>query len=137
MSLLTTLKETLTSIDPHQSFELGRVDSFADGVINISGFGNLVYMEVVLVQISDRLSVPALVLEINLQSAKALLLDQTPVKAGMAVKSYNQILKLKVDPELRGVVYDAFGRVILGEDSDSERLVEILIEDNAPELIDI
>lgn len=136
MSLLTTLKETLINIDPYQSFELGRVDSFADGVINISGFGNLVYMEVVLVQISDKVSVPALVLEVNLQSAKALLLDQTPVKAGMEVKSYNQILKLKVDSELRGVVYDAFGRVILGEDSDLENLVEILIEDNAPELID-
>ena len=136
MSLLTTLKETLINIAPYQSFELGRVDSFADGVINISGFGNLVYMEVVLVQISDKVSVPALVLEVNLQSAKALLLDQTPVKAGMEVKSYNQILKLKVDPELRGVVYDAFGRVILGEDSDLEKLVEILIEDNAPELID-
>ncbi len=137
MSLLTSLKESLLAIPTSSDiFELGIVDSYADGVINISGFTKLVYMEVVEVQVSASVSVPALVLEIKTDTAKALLLDQIPVKAGLSVKSYNNLLKLKVDPELRGVVYDAFGRVVYGQNSNSEEMIQILIEDNAPELID-
>jgi F-type H+/Na+-transporting ATPase subunit alpha len=135
MQLLEHLKNTLTET-PNNSYQKGVISKVADYVVEITGISSCQYLEVLEIN-SNGITSQALVLELNSEIIKAVLLNETNVNSGDAVISTNKLLKLEIDTNLRGVVYDALGNIQLDlSNNPRQAKVSLLIEDEAPLLMD-
>jgi F-type H+/Na+-transporting ATPase subunit alpha len=135
MQILEELKNSLVDKEFSQ-YQQGQVSKVSDSVIEITGLKSCQYLEVLEV-INNGLNSSAIVLELNEQVVKAVLLDESLVSAGAAVISTNKLLKLKIDPSKRGVIYDALGNIQLDLlNQNATDTIELFIEDSAPELMD-
>jgi F-type H+/Na+-transporting ATPase subunit alpha len=140
MSLINQIKndiENQTQSD-FLNYKKGIVDSYSDGVIIVSGIVGLSYLEELEVFSLGNSIQKAIVLELENDNCKAVVLGDMSISAGSEVKTYGKILNLKIDPNIRGVVYDALGLIKLGEieELSKSKLVELKIEDEAPKLMD-
>jgi F-type H+/Na+-transporting ATPase subunit alpha len=113
------------------SYKEGVVTSFYDGVLVIKGLSSCSYLEEI-----ETVSGKAIILEMDKFSCKAISLSDKSIPAGSKVRSYNQILSLELDPTLRGVVYDALGKIVLGNFSNLQEKIKLQIENEAPKLMD-
>jgi F-type H+/Na+-transporting ATPase subunit alpha len=129
-SLLEQIKTELTEQSLTNQYQTGRVQSYSDGVVIIVGLPKTSYLQEVIINGNK-----AVVLELNIDSCKALLLSQSTVKAGDLVISYGNTLVLNINPDQRGVVYDALGQILLGS-RVQQATVKLKLEDNAPLLMD-
>lgn len=135
MQLLDQLKDSLITKVSNQ-YQQGTVTKVADYVVEISGISSCQYLEVVDIQ-SNGVLAQALVLELNNEIIKAVLLTEINVNSGDKVISTNKLLKLEIDPNLRGVVYDSLANIQLDLiNSPRQAKVSLLIEDEAPALMD-
>jgi F-type H+/Na+-transporting ATPase subunit alpha len=135
MQILDELKNSLVSTE-FQQYQQGIVTKVSDSVIEITGINSCQYLEVLEV-INHGVNSPAIVLELNQDVVKAILLDESIVSSGSKVISTNKLLKLTIDPTKRGVIYDALGNIQLDLlNQPTSELLELMIEDSAPELMD-
>jgi F-type H+/Na+-transporting ATPase subunit alpha len=135
MQILEELKNSLTEKDFNQ-YQQGMVSKISDSVIEITGLKSCQYLEVLEIS-NNGINSLAIVLELNEAIVKAILLDEGIIAAGSKVISTNQLLKLKIDPSKRGVIYDAMGNIqldLLNQNANDK--IELFIEDSAPELMD-
>jgi F-type H+/Na+-transporting ATPase subunit alpha len=134
MQLLEELK-SIAFKDQPVSYQQGVVTKVSDQVLEITGLIKCQYLEVINIY-SDTVISPALVLELNTELVKAVLLNNDTISTGAKVISTNQLLKLKIDPDKRGVIYDALGNIELDVSNQSfGDKVELNIENEAPDLM--
>jgi len=98
-----------------EGISLGVIQSYEDGVIEITGLPSLQMGEVITVQ---GLSIRALVLNLEKDRAFAMVLQLSDkIKEGMFVESNGQTLSLPVGEDIIGRVVDTFGEPIDGQGS--------------------
>lgn len=115
-NFLDSIEEMLSSPASSQREDvlLGAIESFKDGVIEITGLPELRMGEIVKVQ---GLDVEALVLNLEKDRSYALVLQPTiKVKEGMFVESNGRTLSIPVGEEIVGRVVDPLGKVIDGKE---------------------
>ena len=135
MKLLEELNNSLVDNNKIE-YQQGVVTKVSDSVLEITGISNCQYLEVVSIA-HNGINSSAVVLELNKDYVKAILLDEEQVSAGAKVRSTNQLLKINIDPSKKGVIYDALGNIQLDIlDQPSSELIELLLEDLSPELMD-
>ena len=136
MSILNSLRAEQNSTTSHV-YEEGVVSRYNDGVIEVTGLKNVKYYEVLEVLIDNSI-LEALVLEINETITKAVLLSALTVSAGSRVLSRSKKLSLIIDPQKRGVIYNALGSIeldLLDQQSVKSNIISLDIENDAPALM--
>jgi F-type H+/Na+-transporting ATPase subunit alpha len=97
---------------PEGDTEFGIIESYKDGVVQISGLSNLKMGEVVSIQGTD---VQALVMNLDRDEAYAVVLQSGGgVKEGMFVESNGQTLSIPVGDAIVGRVVDSLGEPVDG-----------------------
>lgn len=118
--------------------EIGKIIEVGDGIIKLSGLGNVQSQEVIVVE-TKKGEVEAVVLNLEEDSVGALLLgDAAEIKSGQTVKRTGRILSIPVGKQLLGRVIDPLGKPLDGKGpvfSKSDKPTVRFLENEAPNVL--